>query len=307
LYTLCVGIAYLILAGDLLPGVVTKFNAVGLISERWFLMSIVACIAAFAAAVPNISALRYSSFVSLICIHLLVLFVVINFFIDRPALPNVPPLFAFKPQTFVALSILSVAYFVHYCILPIQQELYNPIMRRMNKVMFRTETLITALYVIIGVFGVLSFPGDVNGNVLKGYSNGNTLMTVSRIFLSVTLAVGLPLLIFPLRTSIERRLFGHSPYSFRKSFPISGALCLVSCVVAIGIPNVVAVWSFVGAVLCNFTAYVVPAAVYLKLHRTDDEEQDAKNFELKKAYALMIFGFIIMVICTAVSIWNVLQ
>jgi amino acid permease len=150
----------------------------------------------------------------------------------------------------------------------------------------------------MGIFGYVSFPGEIKGNIMLNYSNANLLMTVSKMLISFILVAGLPLMIVPLRQVIEKNVFKSETYNFTRSFLISMSLCTLAYLTASQIPNIISVWSFVGAVCCNFTAYVLPPALFRKL------SSDTTSRDYKIATILYYFGILLMLLCTAVSIWN---
>jgi amino acid permease len=79
------------------------------------------------------------------------------------------------------------------------------------------------------------------------------------------------------------------------------ALCLQGSglLVAIFIPEITIVWSFMGSTVCMLIGYVLPAACYLALRRWGTQTQ-LRNFA--KAWVLVVGGSVLTVVCTACTL-----
>jgi len=215
--------------------------------------------------------------------------------------------FKFDTSTLLAVAILAVTFFVQYTVLPVQQELYNPTRRRFKKVLYRAEFIIFALYTVMGVIGYLSFPGNVNGNILKNYPADDTFMLISRICLSFTLIAGCALIMFPLRVALERELFPNNEYSYLRSLTFMSIISGCGFIAALYIPGIIVVWSFVGALLCNATAYIFPSLMYLQQYagKANTIWNSLDGTKRWAAASLSIIGIVLMGLCTYAAIYNV--
>jgi amino acid permease len=71
-------------------------------------------------------------------------------------------------------------------------------------------TLVGIVYFLVGCGGYLAFPGNVKGNILNNFSDSDTLVSVGRIALSITIFCALPLLVHPCRTIFDSQFFPNS-------------------------------------------------------------------------------------------------
>merc|ERR1711916_158312 len=73
-----------------------------------------------------------------------------------------------------------------------------------------------------------------------------------------------------------------------------------SLAIAIAVPNVVVVWSFMGSTVSMLIAMIIPAVLFLKI-RTK-----ASTVSRSKAWILLVFGCVMGVACTYQSVVEVL-
>jgi sodium-coupled neutral amino acid transporter 11 len=163
--------------------------------------------------------------------------------------------------------------------------------------------LVAIVYVLVGIAGYLTFPGSVQGNILKNFSADDRLVSVGRMCLSITLLCGLPLIVHPCRTILDRHLFPGADQSYVRGLMLSLCILGTACAIAICIPDIVVIWSFLGSTMCSGIAFILPPSIYLKLRRVSYSH----DWESKKAFSLLVTGVLICIVCTVESVLNTLH
>jgi amino acid permease len=181
------------------------------------------------------------------------------------------------------------AYSCHPSALDVFKELYNPTQRRMEKVVRRTLLLTLLAYLLIGVFGYITFVHSLpiladhtkaNGVILFGYgydSLGRVLKYPTIIFAviimeAISLIILEPLTIKPAKDSLQSMIFGG-----KKGAPVSTfkhvLMATITLYTVVGasyvITNLAKLVNIIGASLLSSTCFVVPALFYLKLKEKD--------------------------------------
>lgn len=97
----------------------------------------------------------------------------------------------------------------------------SPSKRRFQKIVDRATAVAGVLYLCVGILGSLQFIGagagtgaagaaaGVQGNILNNYPTDDTLITVGRVGLSLTVSIGIALMVHPLRNAWRR--LAHAP------------------------------------------------------------------------------------------------
>lgn len=245
----------------------------------------------------------------------------------------------------------------------------------------RATALAGGLYLAVGVLGALQFlggktggggGGGVAGNILNNYAADDGLITLGRAGLSLTVSIGIALMVHPLRGACRRlrqtltvhpahsQLLPlksaappapppeHSPLS--AAFAHTGAACAAGApfgaaaaqpaeggsapagggsgggggasgggcggrelleavliqasglLAAVYIPEITSVWSFLGSTVCMQIGYVLPAACYLALRRSDGHAHlraETHAHDCAGAWALAVGGSALTVLCTS--------
>ncbi len=168
--------------------------------------------------------------------------------------------------------------------------IYNDLERRsrtrMKKVVRRSVGICLTVYTLMGLFGYLRFPLTVTGNILTNYcvndpnSPNQVLIISAYIAIIFTVSFAFPLIMFPLRYIVNVMLCRPKSTSNNSSttadndtkdmfyrqllgFLLSGVCLLLALV----IPNISTIFSFIGGTCSAFCCFVVPAIISLKLQR----------------------------------------
>jgi amino acid permease len=203
------------------------------------------------------------------------------------------------------LTYLSLTLVCHFNILPLERELKNPTRKRIVLVNLLGMLTAFGIYVVIGVFGYLSFLGNTMTDLTLNYETDDYLMAVARGGLFFAILFSTPVLFHPTRESInifigflcgltkkcgeEYNLNGDSPpttstQGVHRLFLDSGRkrtiwvhiAWLCEAVILFGatflpacyIPQVNYVWNFVGSIGGFLVVYIMPPLFYLRIrHR----------------------------------------
>lgn len=179
-----------------------------------------------------------------------------------------PKYFVFNSRTAYAIPILAFAFVCHPEVLPIYSELKDRSRRKMQTVSNISITGMLVMYLLAALFGYLTFYGEVEDELLHAYSRVYTfdtplLMVRLAVLVAVTLTV--PIVLFPIRTSVITLLFPKRPFSWVKHFLIAAMIIALNNVLVILVPTIKYIFGFIGASSATMLIFILPAAFYLKL------------------------------------------
>ncbi|XP_057174916.1 sodium-coupled neutral amino acid transporter 4 isoform X1 [Ursus arctos] len=179
-----------------------------------------------------------------------------------------PKYFVFNSRTAYAIPILAFAFVCHPEVLPIYSELKDRSRRKMQTVSNISITGMLVMYLLAALFGYLTFYGEVEDELLHAYSKVYTfdtplLMVRVAVLVAVTLTV--PIVLFPIRTSVTTLLFPKRPFSWIRHFLIAAILLALNNVLVILVPTIKYIFGFIGASSATMLIFILPAVFYLKL------------------------------------------
>ncbi|XP_073939326.1 sodium-coupled neutral amino acid transporter 4 isoform X2 [Castor canadensis] len=179
-----------------------------------------------------------------------------------------PKYFVFNSRTAYAIPILAFAFVCHPEVLPIYSELKDRSRRKMQTVSNVSITGMLVMYMLAALFGYLTFYGDVEDELLHAYSKVYTfdtplLMVRLAVLVAVTLTV--PIVLFPIRTSVTTLLFPKRPFSWIRHFLIAAIIIALNNVLVILVPTIKYIFGFIGASSATMLIFILPAAFYLRL------------------------------------------
>uniref|UniRef100_F1MM24 Solute carrier family 38 member 4 n=2 Tax=Bos TaxID=9903 RepID=F1MM24_BOVIN len=179
-----------------------------------------------------------------------------------------PKYFVFNSRTAYAIPILAFAFVCHPEVLPIYSELKDRSRRKMQTVSNVSITGMLVMYLLAALFGYLTFYGEVEDELLHAYSKVYTfdtplLMVRLAVLMAVTLTV--PIVLFPIRTSVTTLLFPKRPFSWIRHFLIAAIIIALNNVLVILVPTIKYIFGFIGASSATMLIFILPAVFYLKL------------------------------------------
>lgn len=296
-----VGVSYLIIIGDLMPGVVLGFNedagGVGFLVDRHFWVTGFMLIVIPLSFLRRLDSLKYTSVVALISIAYLVILVVAHF-IKGDTKQERGNIRVVQPESAVAvLSSFPVIVFAYTC----HQNMFSILNEISNNSHFRTTAVVVTsigaaafLYILVGVTGYLSFGNAVGGNVVAMYSPSIS-STIGKAAIVILVMFSYPLQVHPCRASVDavlkwrpRRTADSANNSPSRSVllqppskpstkpkgddmgetrfaAITTAIIILSYIVAMTVSSLEKVLAYVGSTGSTSISFILPGLFYYKI------------------------------------------
>nr|XP_017521709.2 sodium-coupled neutral amino acid transporter 4 isoform X1 [Manis javanica] len=205
-----------------------------------------------------------------------------------------PKYFVFNSRTAYAIPILAFAFVCHPEVLPIYSELKDRSQRKMQTVSNVSITGMLTLYVLAALFGYLTFYGEVEDELLHVYSRACTFdapLLAVRLAVLVAVVLTVPIVLFPIRTSVTTLLFPRRPFSWIRHFLIAAMLLALNNVLVILVPTIKYIFGFIGASSATMLIFILPAVFYLKLVKKEPLRSPQKI----GALVFLVVGIVFMI------------
>ena len=236
-------------------------------------------------------------------------------------------------QVAAAMPIFICTYVCHFNVLPVHCEITAPTRERLRRVVDLTIACTTAVYAIVGFFGVLYFEanGAVSADVLdeSTFPRDDPLIAAGRVALAVVILCSLPLIVKPCCETVvalgadlrapradamlasrvaldapapedetEAAVAGAPPAA---DVPRGANVAVTLVVFSTGlglslfIDSVAVVWSLLGSTVSIVISFLIPFGAYLVFTR---REAAAKRGKRALIAALLVFASATGVVCT---------
>ncbi|XP_004711491.1 sodium-coupled neutral amino acid transporter 4 [Echinops telfairi] len=205
-----------------------------------------------------------------------------------------PKYFAFNSRTAYAIPILAFAFVCHPEVLPIYSELKDRSRRKMQTVSNVSITGMLLMYLLAALFGYLTFYGEVEDELLHAYSKVytfDTLLLMVRLAVLVAVTLTVPIVLFPIRTSVITLLFPNRPFSWIRHFLIAAIIIALNNVLVILVPTIKYIFGFIGASSATMLIFILPAAFYIRLVKKEPLRSPQKI----GAFIFLVIGIIFMI------------
>ncbi|XP_048355925.1 sodium-coupled neutral amino acid transporter 4 [Sphaerodactylus townsendi] len=176
--------------------------------------------------------------------------------------------FVFNSRTAYTIPILAFAFVCHPEVLPIYSELKNRSRKRMQNVSNVSITGMLVMYLLAALFGYLTFYGEVEDELLHTYTRVytfDTLILMVRFAVLVAVTLTVPIVLFPIRTSVSTLLFSKRPFSWIRHFLIAAVILALNNILVIFVPSIKDIFGFIGASAATMLIFILPAAFYLRI------------------------------------------
>ncbi|KFO10404.1 Sodium-coupled neutral amino acid transporter 4 [Balearica regulorum gibbericeps] len=206
-----------------------------------------------------------------------------------------PKYFVFNSRTAYAIPILAFAFVCHPEVLPIYSELKDRSRKRMQNVSNISITGMLIMYLLAALFGYLTFYGEVEDELLHTYTKVytfDTLLLSVRLAVLVAVTLTVPLVLFPIRSSISALLFPKRPFSWIRHFLIAAVILAFNNLLVIFVPTIKDIFGFIGASSATMLIFILPAAFYLRLVKKEPLRSPQKI----GALIFLIVGIIFMIV-----------
>lgn len=191
---------------------------------------------------------------------------------------------------------------------------------KLNRVVRRAVHLCSVVYVSIGVFGYVAFHDVSFGGNILSFLPASIISTAMKVAFVATVAVSLPLCLFPCRTSLFSLLIKSNRDSSRSSLmnefvlsPTSGhhmsdkhfrfltvVLIVFTVSISVMVPRIEFVLSIIGSTTGTIICFILPGHVYSRLTRKNTTERVLARF-------VTVVGVFILIICTLASLTSFSQ
>lgn len=170
-----------------------------------------------------------------------------------------------NPKIFLLISMLSTAYMAHYNAPKFYWELNHNTLSRYQSVVNISFGIALLLFVTVASFGFATFGTNCAGLVLKNYSTQDTLMSLSRVAVAVSILFSYPLAFGGVRDGILDLV--QIPRSKRTDPLLNGlTLALLTLItgMAYSLNNLSKLLAFNGATWGNAVIYLLPTYMFIQ-------------------------------------------
>ncbi|XP_078727729.1 sodium-coupled neutral amino acid symporter 2-like [Lampetra fluviatilis] len=176
--------------------------------------------------------------------------------------------FVFNSQTAYAVPILAFAFVCHPEVLPIYTELKRPTRARMQQVSNISIFFMFIMYLLTAVFGYLTFYENVEPELLHTFLHSdpyNLLIMLVRLAVLVAVTLTVPIVLFPIRSSVEELLFKNKQFNWIRHIAIALCLLVFVNILVIFVPTIRDIFGFIGASAATMLIFILPSAFYIKI------------------------------------------
>ncbi|CAN9508120.1 unnamed protein product [Ophioblennius macclurei] len=205
-----------------------------------------------------------------------------------------PKYFVFNSQTVYAFPILTFAFVCHPAILPMYEELKDRSRRRMQGVANVSFLAMFIMYLLAALFGYLTFNVHVGPELLHTYSRfykSDVLLLIVRLAVLTAVTLTVPVVLFPIRTSVNHLLCPTRGFSWVRHTTITVGLLAGTNALVILVPTIRDIFGFIGASAAAMLIFILPSAFYIKLVK----KEPMKSMQKIGATAFLVCGIIVMI------------
>ncbi|KAF4621885.1 hypothetical protein G7Y89_g14460 [Cudoniella acicularis] len=204
-----VGVSYLIIIGDLMPGVVRGFNeaadSIPFLVDKNFWITVFMLVVIPLSFLRRLDSLKYTSIIALISIGYLVILVVYHFIrgdtkADRGEIRVIGT--AGLVPILQSFPVIVFAYTCHQNMFSILNEIKDNTHKNTTSVIFASIGSAASIYVLVGITGYLSFGNSVLGNIVGMYIP-STASTIAKAAIVILVMFSYPLQVHPCRASVD--------------------------------------------------------------------------------------------------------
>lgn len=299
-----VGVSYLIIIGDLMPGVVRGFSPnadqVPFLVDRHFWITAFMLVIIPLGFLRRLDSLKYTSVVALISIGYLVVLVVYHFASDHIENRGDVSYVAWNgPVAFLSsLPVMVFAYTCHQNMFSVINEIKDSSPGSIVAVISSSIGSAASIYVLVAITGYLTFGSNVLGNIVMMYPPA-IASTIGKAAIVVLVVFSIPLQVHPCRASLDAVLrwrpnrsqrHSDSPSS-RSLLPTSGQtdshgapvvamsdvrfallttfIIVLSYIASLTVSQLDRMLAYVGATGSTSISFILPGLFYYKISDPD--------------------------------------
>ncbi|XP_007540195.1 sodium-coupled neutral amino acid transporter 4 [Poecilia formosa] len=179
-----------------------------------------------------------------------------------------PKYFVFNSQTAYTVPILAFAFVCHPEVLPIYSELKDRSRKKMQRVSNLSILAMLIMYMLSALFGYLTFYDFVEAELLHTFTKVykfDTMLLLVRLAVLTAVTLTVPIVLFPIRSSITTLLFKGRDFSWTRHLVIAALILAFNNMLVIFVPTIRDIFGFIGASAATMLIFILPAAFYLRL------------------------------------------
>ncbi|XP_039999417.1 sodium-coupled neutral amino acid transporter 4 isoform X1 [Xiphias gladius] len=179
-----------------------------------------------------------------------------------------PKYFVFNSQTSYTVPILAFAFVCHPEVLPIYSELKDRSRKKMQNVSNLSILAMLIMYMLSALFGYLTFYDNVEAELLHTFTRVykfDTMLLLVRLAVLTAVTLTVPIVLFPIRSSITTLLFSGREFSWTRHMLIAAAILAFNNMLVIFVPTIRDIFGFIGSSAATMLIFILPAAFYLRL------------------------------------------
>ncbi|KAH0356730.1 putative amino acid transporter, partial [Aureobasidium melanogenum] len=301
-----VGISYLIIIGDLMPGVVRGFTdtpAADYLLDRHFWVTAFMLVVIPLSFLRRLDSLKYTSIIALVSIGYLVVLVVYHFAKgDDMGLKGEISIVPDKGIVPVLASfpVIVFAYTCHQNMFSILNEIEDNSPFKTTSVVLASIGSSGSIYLLVAITGYLTFGDNVAGNIVAQYIP-SVASTIGKAAIVVLVMFSYPLQVHPCRASVDAVLKwrpasrkqpeyasvngspsrstllnsgsnsqrGRGEMSDRRFAVITTVIIILSYIVAMTVSSLSVVLAYVGSTGSTSISFILPGLFYYKISSPD--------------------------------------
>lgn len=200
-------VVFIVLLGDLVAPVVAYAAPGAFLARRWVCMAFGCLLVYPMALLDNLTSLQHASLGGLLCLGYLVvaLLAVAGQRIATGARSDFQ--WVAWPPTRAALyvpSLQGLAFCCQFNMPPLMGEMRHPSKAAVRAVKWMSVAIALSLYMAVAFVGYVTFGSDTNGDILRqNFDIRDRAITVGRIGLAFTLVLKYPLILQPMRSTLN--------------------------------------------------------------------------------------------------------
>uniref|UniRef100_A0A6Q2ZJH8 Amino acid transporter transmembrane domain-containing protein n=1 Tax=Esox lucius TaxID=8010 RepID=A0A6Q2ZJH8_ESOLU len=201
---------------------------------------------------------------------------------SRADMSPAPPLDGHHTSgTAYTVPILAFAFVCHPEVLPIYSELKDRSPRKMQNVSNLSILAMLVMYMLSALFGYLTFYENVEAELLHTFIKVykfDTMLLLVRLAVLTAVTLTVPIVLFPIRSSINTMLFNQREFSWVRHMLIATFILMFNNMLVIFVPTIRDIFGFIGSSAATMLIFILPAAFYLRLVKSVPMRSPQKIF-----------------------------
>ena len=197
---------------------------------------------------------------------------------------------------FRVLPIIAFSFNGQPVLVPLFAELQTSLKpKAFSQVILPSTVTASVMFISVGFLGYLQFGNDVQADVLLEFDDNDTFANVVRIAISIAVMLHYPLVLFPMRQSLDSLMFPGSELTFLRTTLQTAGIILTTLVISLVFPSVERVFGLAGGTIGSLLCYIIPGMLLYQLPNPTRADTVMRVF-------LPVFGVIFTLLTTLATI-----